>query len=585
VSPRYAVPSAAYVPIRAGCEQQVTAAIEAMTESLQNVLHLREAAELRAGERTWYAGLPASGKLVEIGHHSDRSYAGYGNLFRAIGSLAAWLGDARFFISEDYSTWIDDYRLRDGALTVERGFAETDYRDAKHAYYVAAARAGDAELRRFVAWQLAVTARYSIPERADYAQEHDVTDALATAYELDPTSHEVLFQRGRAARAAGDDIAATEWFVRAVAVDDPQLPARLTTMAATALAAGKHELAREWLERAPRDRTVALLLGRVDGLPQAAGDREAVPWTRDAEARLAEYSRKVAALDIDRVAAARELYAWAELYRIRTAHDVDMPRSRRIANALFDAAVALDPLDGEIAAHRVFHDHGMRGKAALDAFLAVLAKFPTQGDALFWAASGLHGQQRWAEAAAIGRRYLAAGAKRGSYERGAAATLLSDSLVRDAYDRMARGDLGAETEKQLDDAIAIADPHGAWEGPWLGKADLYEYRRDHIAALPLYDAALERNEDSPHAMSGKASCLHNLGRCDDALACADAALALSEEYWHAHYVKACILARTSGDRRDIIALARRALELDPSKRAQIVDEPDLAAYRDALVDL
>jgi hypothetical protein len=31
-----------------------------------------------------------------------------------------------------------------------------------------------------------------------------------------------------------------------------------------------------------------------------------------------------------------------------------------------------------------------------------------------------------------------------------------------------------------------------------------------------------------------------------------------------------------------IALARRALELEPNKRAQIVDEPDLAAYRDAI---
>jgi hypothetical protein len=36
VSPRHAVPSAAYIPIREGCEPQVAAAIEAMPDSLQN---------------------------------------------------------------------------------------------------------------------------------------------------------------------------------------------------------------------------------------------------------------------------------------------------------------------------------------------------------------------------------------------------------------------------------------------------------------------------------------------------------------------------------------------------------------------
>ncbi|HEY5928403.1 MAG TPA: tetratricopeptide repeat protein [Kofleriaceae bacterium] len=586
VSPRYLVPSAAFVPVRAGCEREVEAAHAALSDALRNVLHLHDAANLHGRDgASWYAGLPTTGKLVEIGHHSDRAYAGYGNLFRAIGAFAQWLGDARFFISEDYSTFVDEYRIRDGVLQVERGYAEEEYRDAKHAYYVAAARTGDRELSEFVAWQLAVTASYSIPDRADYTSKRDPSDELATAYELDPDSHEVLFQRGRAARAAGDDTAATEWFTRALAVDDPRIAVRLVTMAATAIAAGKHDLAQQWLARAPNDRVVALLRGRVDDLAPVLGDREAIPWTRDAEARLAAYVKRIRELDLDRAAAAREVYGWAELYRIRTAHDVDKVRSRRIADALFDAALALDPLGGDIAAHRVFHDHGFRGDAATAAFLAVLDEFPTQGDALFWAASALHGAQRWSEAAAIGRRYLAAGAKRGSYERGAGATVLSDSLVRDAYERMMRGELGAETEKAIDDAIAIADPHGSWEGPWLGKADLYEYRRDHAAALPLYDDALARKPDSPHALSGKASCLLNLGRFADALACVTEAFENDDTYWHAYYVKACVLARTGGDRDEIIALARKALELEPAKRAQIVDEPDLAAVRDALVDV
>lgn len=145
--------------------------------------------------------------------------------------------------------------------------------------------------------------------------------------------------------------------------------------------------------------------------------------------------------------------------------------------------------------------------------------------------------------------------------------------------------VGAETEAALDDAIAIADPHGSWEGPWLGKADLYEYRRAHPLALPHYDAALARNPQSHHALSGKASCLQNLGRFDEARACVDEALELADDYWHAFYVKACVLARTGGDRAEILDLVRRAVELEPDKRAQIADEPDLAAYRDDLAAL
>jgi tetratricopeptide (TPR) repeat protein len=586
VTPRFAVPSAAFVPIRAGCEDAVAAALAAMTDRIQGVLAVRDAAELRAGTGSWYAGLPPAGKLVEVGHSTDRSYAGYGNLFRAIETIAPMLGDARFFISEDYSSWIDDYRIENGTLSVERSFADDEDHRAKQALLIAKARAGDRDLREAVGWQLAVSAGYAIPDRADYTpeRERDPRERLMVAFELDARSHEVLFQLGRAARAAANDAAATEHFTRAIAVDDPRLPSRLTTMAATALAAGKADLARGWLERAPLDRTVALLLGRVE-LDGPAGDREAVPWTRNAETLLADYARQVAALDVDRVTAARELFAWAELYRIRTAHNVDKSRSRRIADLMFDAAAALDPLGGDIAAHRVFHDHGMRGDAALAGFLAVLDAFPAQAEALFWAASALHGSEQWAKAAELGRRYLRHATTRGSYERGAAATVLSDSLVRDAYERMARGELGAETEQALEDAIAIASPHGTWVGPWLGKADLYEYRREHHAALPLYDAAIARDPSSPHALSGKASCLHNLGRVDEAHACVDEALDAGGDYWHAHYVKACILARTGGDRDEIIAFARRALELEPAKRAQIVEEPDLAAYRNALDDL
>jgi tetratricopeptide (TPR) repeat protein len=581
VAPAFRVQSAAFVPVRAGCEEELAVLVDALPPSLQNVLGVREAAELRKGSSDWYAGLPAHGMLLEIGHSSDRTYCGYGNLFRALLALAPRLADARFFITEQYSCWVDEYRIRDGVLEVLRGTIDEDSARDREAHLVELARSGgDAELARFVAWQLAARAGYGIPERADANPDPKrfaaSRAALATAATLAPDDIDVRFQLGRAARASGDDAGAAAYFARVVGdAAEPRLPARLLTMAATALAAGRTDDAMRWLAVAPRDRLSAMLAGGID-LDAPPGDAEQILWARSARMQplLRAYATRVRALG--GVAAARELYRWAEIYRIRKAHETE--RAEDLARELYDAALACDPLEGEIAAHRVMFEHGTQGPACLPGFLAVLADWPAQPDALFWAASELRNQARWQEAAELGRRYVRAGTKRGSYAMNAAKGLLIDSLVRHAYERMVAGELGAETELLLDDAITIGGERG-WEGTWIGKGDLYEYRRDHAAALPWYDRALDAKPSSPHALSGKASSLSNLGRLAEARAYADQALAHDADYWHASYVKACILAKAGGDRAEIVRLARRALELEPARHRQILDEPDLAPYR------
>src|SRR5688572_21341866 len=95
VAPRFRVPGSAYLTIRAEDEDR------------------------RWGE--WYVGLPARGKLLHIGHESERTYGGYGNLLRTLKELARSLGDARWFITPRIEPeWIDELRVVDGVLGYER---------------------------------------------------------------------------------------------------------------------------------------------------------------------------------------------------------------------------------------------------------------------------------------------------------------------------------------------------------------------------------------------------------------------------------------------------------------------------------
>lgn len=123
VSPAYRVPRAAYLPVRADRLADVEAFFDAASERLTNCVRPVDGARLRDGrEAAWFAGLPRR-PLIQVGHDSDRTYAGYANIYRAIKALAPMLDDCRFYISEDYSTFVDEYRIEGGALWLERGYA------------------------------------------------------------------------------------------------------------------------------------------------------------------------------------------------------------------------------------------------------------------------------------------------------------------------------------------------------------------------------------------------------------------------------------------------------------------------------
>ena len=129
-----------------------------------------------------------------------------------------------------------------------------------------------------------------------------------------------------------------------------------------------------------------------------------------------------------------------------------------------------------------------------------------------------------------------------------------------------------------------------FEGAWVGKSNARAWRGDHAAALEFAERALEFNSKSGYAWSAKGNALNNLRRYDEAMPCHDRAIAAEPGYWHPYYCKACTLALTSKDRKQIYELIQKALSLSPERRAMFRDEPGLASLRDdpaflALFDL
>jgi tetratricopeptide (TPR) repeat protein len=591
VAPRFRVPGAAYLTIRAEDAAAVEARVAGLPDSLKTMLHVVDAEDLHRRWGEWYVGLPARGKLLYIGHETERTYGGYGNLLRTLKELAPSLGDARWFITpREEPEWIDELRVVDGVLGYERVEVEEDVDEAA---LRGEALREDAELRAFLAWR--IVRELERPGREGLSEQDAQVAArrmaLAQASALDPDGHEVLFQQGTLARACGDHEAALGWFIRASWMDDPMLVGRLTTMAATAIAAGDRQKARDWLDRAVTGRPsmVTWMLrgylnkdgdGAAEDAARAIGappaDREVLPWTL-LDWEILEWFAGCEPPGVTAVARARAILGWAELYRIRTCHELRTEKSRALADRLFTLAEAVDPLGGEIAYYRVVHAHGHQTPAALAGFEAVLARFPEEPNALFWAASGLCKIRAWGRANELLRRYERVVGTGRSYERGAARSMLVETVYREACERMyERGDFGGGTEGMIEEAIALTGKEARWEGPWIAKGDLFEYRREHPAALKCYETAIAKNPRSVHAWSGKGSCLNNLGRSAEALASLDKALALSKDYWHAYYAKACTLARSGGDAEEILMLVRKAITLEPTRRRQIVEDPDLA---------
>lgn len=530
VTPAYSEHWEALIRVRPGAEDEARLVHMELSERVQGVVALLEGEALRRE----CPRLGLEGVFVRVGHTSDRTYAGYANIYRGIKALAPYLEDARFFISEMYSTWVDEYRIEGGALDPDsapawqrkaRALTLLGRRgEAEACFERALALAPDPGLRQ----ELALLA---FGERRD-------RDAAAQLERTLPEQRSKLAWQvlGLLGRRAADDAAAAAAFDAALArgVLNPDNEALLRT-------------------------------GRVD-------DVLAAFWER-AEQRLREGTGSLEHVVADMV-------HWAEFFRIKMHHGHDAPASRQRALALYDRAIALGDPGG--AAH---YWKGMLykltgGKAEAEAWLRAAAE-RGKAEALGELGSLLLERKQFDEAAALLREYLAR--TTGGYERGVRANQLLGALYEKANHLLdvVRDYRAAEAAF---DAVIELQKEGSWslqsfEGAWVGKSNARAWLGDHAGALACAERALELNAKSTYAWSAKGSALNNLRRFYEAMPCYDKAIEADPKYWHPYYCKACTLALTGGELRAIVALLREFLQRAPERRSMLRSEPDFAWLR------
>lgn len=624
VTPAHDVQREAIVRVRPRLEPRMRQVHASLSERVQGFLGLRQGAELWRESHA----LEPDALYVDIIHHSDRTYAGYGNIYRAIKLLAPCLEDARFFITEQYDTFVDEYRIEGGALRFFRGDCGEDSSDAIMAWWMGRVEASpkDHDLRRFVARQQVYDGEFharkvgSAPpgkaEREDDAREAMTAFELAT--KLDPDCARAWKQMAALHLLLGNRSQAAKCFERALSLraDSETLQAQ----ALVAFSAGRDADAIAGLRRIPTEERTRLsyqlegyLLARAGeagasaeafamalrGSPNKARDArlnpdaEALFRTGRADELLAAWFDHVTArLGSDPEPAARalvirDLIEWGEFFRIKMHHEFSPPRSRELALGFYDRAIALgDPGGAAHYSKGLLLQHTGSSAEAVLWFTGALEKNPGHLEALGkLGTAALASQDREAAITHL-RNYVerSRDGSGGSYYRQNYASQLVKALYEKAnhLNDVVRDPAAAEA---VFDEIISLGPYlptalRDFEGAWVGKSNARAWRRDHEAALEFAERALELKPNSGYALSAKGSALNNLRRYDEAMPCYDRAIAAEPGYWHPYYCKACTMALTGQDRRKIYALIQKARSLAPPQRqGTFRDEPDFASLR------
>lgn len=620
ITPLWGTSHEALLLVRPGLERVVEAIVGGFTECVKLCFHLRPSADLervRHSEGAVTRPIPPERLFVELGHYSDRAYAGYENIYRGIRELAPHLEDCRFVISERYAAWVDEYRIYAGELAFARGSAEDDDFEEFLDYLEAEAerRPDDLDWVRFVARHLASLAAFDLERAQRCAQKsparmelrETARRLLERAQRIDEHEAVVCAQMGHLLRLEQRPAEAREWFERHAALTSN--PHELFAAALASIEAGDHAAARRWLARLldadPRHQAALQILAMIatrEGNVDEASRRARAAFQLGVEARVAgrpsaphatlvhesELDAELLATYLAHVVPegpdegrvlATELLLWASLLH-RGAAQV-------AAEDLFARALALDPLEGRIhVAHAEFCRHaGLPGSEEL--LRAALAINPEQLDALHQLGGKAFDTKRWPEAIELLERAVVSSLARnkGGYRRQIDGSRLLVALLEEGNRLL---ELGTESAYAGADQLFVRGlefvsrlhfERAKWFALILRRSAAHTLLGRHPEALVFAEEALALRPDSVHAMSEVASCLNNLGRYDDALAAIELAGELDATYWHVPYVRACILAQTGSPLEDIVRLLERTLELDPGRRGQIAEEPDFDAIR------
>ena len=626
VTPVHDVSREALVRVRPGFESEAREAHAALSDWVQRFLQLLPGSPVvgGAGEIT-----PDPERLhVLLRHDSDRTYAGYGNIYRGLKALAPFLEDARFFITELYDSFVDEYRISQGVLLFSRGDCGEDSPEAIERYWAALLKAHphDHDLRRFLARQRVYDGEFyssevqaMAPGKARRsAKARQAKAAFEGAIELDPENARAWKQKAHLHQLLAEHPRAATCLERAAALGIG--PEVLQPLALTAFSDKRDAEALSWLLRVPPDARSRLswqlrgyLHARAGDAPAAARafaaalrccldapgtgplnpDTEALFRTGRAEEVLSSYFEHVTvglesapASEETRPRVVRDLVEWGEFFRLKAAHGFSPEPSRKLALGFYDRAIALgDPEGAAHYAKGLLCKHAGARDEARYLFSNAVEINPRHLEALGECAMAALESKEQETAIKRLKAYveLSARTQASSYNRQVYAAHLSKAL----YDKANRlNDVTRDfvaAEAAFDEMIALT-PHlpaelRVFEGPWVGKSNARAWRGEHATSLEFAERALELNPRSGYAWSAKGGALSNLRRYAEAMPCYEKAIQSEPGYWHPYYCKACTLALTGGDRQRIYELLRKVLSLSPERRELLRNEADFIPLR------
>ncbi len=601
--------SLALVAIRPTMSDTVSEIWRSFSEPVQRFVRLCEDEEADEDEKT-----------VQILQSGDRCYAGYANIYRAIQELSPYLTDARFFIDEADSDWVDEYRICDGHLSFCRVFAPEAEGDdyvlegsewmMVRLLQLAHAKAGDvrvAIVRSFTpAAQSVLDAIHTIDD-TDHTEE--AQNLLNTAVALDAESPFVQLQLGRLHRLRGEVTEAVKCFSRARQSDESKISSSaLKFLASTALEAEDHDslLALSEELEALEDPEALLLLANVyyDSdkkramryLQHLVKIRER--WDTASCAVLTSpfslHSYEQLLKHIDTVDSAREHKAEL-MMRIASGLLQHLLRDTmyfKLADALLECSLKYDSTNAVAWYQRglLTRRHSRREKPRAFAFeyFAKAAELQEHREALKELAEHAVLKKQYVRAQDFYSRYLAASEKAEGKGYGFNlymwhALFAFAECMLDHIDEP-KGDVFQLSLAYTRSAI---ESYAPWfepvENTFVLLGDMLAFQGRLAEATTLYDWALESDSQCVQAISHKASVCCNQNKYEEAEALLDSVEAVEPNYWHLHYVRSCVLSRQEGAIDMILTHLKKTMATIPENCREIVaNERDLAfARRDA----
>jgi tetratricopeptide (TPR) repeat protein len=625
ITPVYDISRNAYLRVRPERVAEAGEVHASFSEWVRGYLQLRAGSEILRS----YPGVEADALYIDLHHTSDRTHAGYANIYRAIKAIAPYVEDARFTITELYDTFVDEYRIEGGVLKFSRGDCGEDSHEAIRDYWEERVKAApeDHDLRRFLARQWVYDGEYhaqaagaASPGKKERKEEvREAMAAFERAVTIDPQNARAWKQKGALHQLIGEHPQALECIDQALSLGAG--PEARRARALVSFSAGRDAEALTHLRQLPvehHNRLTYQLLGHLHAragearaaeeafdtalrrTPKAPGegrlnpDAEELFRTGRAEELLTAYFDHISArLEGEshvatRALIVRDLVDWGEFFRIKMHHGFAEGRSRQLALGFYDRAIALGDPEG-VAHYSKGLLYRLTGSAAEAAkqFQRAVERNPGNLEALAELGKAALESKDLDKAIPHLRSYveLSAKAGTGSYYRQHYASQLMKALYDKANHLIDVVGDPVAAEAAFDEVLRM-EPHVPaslrnFEGAWVGKSNARAWRGDHVAALEFAERALELNPRSGYAWSAKGSALNNLRRYDEALPCYERSIESEPGYWHSYYCKACTLALTGQDREKIYPLIRKALSLVPlPRRAALRDDPDFASLRD-----